>query len=268
MRRTVLAFVFWCGLAAAAGAQPYPGVTPVPRATDAATLHALARAREIDERIRIGFAAEERGDWKAAAAEFEAVLTLEPPEPQGSTALYDLALAQAGSGALDAAAASLRGAIARDPGFLAARANLVGIELMRGDPAAARAAADAFVAAAPESARALYARGLVALRSGDAATARHDFGALLSRNPSYAVGHYDLALAEGQLGDLAEAERELRAALASAPAYARARVALGAVLLREGKRDEARSTFDEAARLASDVVLRNLAVSLRDAIAP
>ncbi|MGP6159533.1 MAG: tetratricopeptide repeat protein [Vulcanimicrobiaceae bacterium] len=266
--RAGLAVALWCGLAAAACAQPYPSVTPVPRTTDAAALHELARSREIDERIRIGFAAEQRGDWPAAAPEFERVMALEPPEPQGSTALYDLALAQAGTGSLDAAAASLRDAIARDPGFLAARANLVGVELMRGDLPAARAAADAFVAVAPAAARALYARGLVALRSGDAATARRDFATLLSHDPAYAVGHYDLALAETQLGNLSEAERELRAALGLAPEYARARVALGAVLLREGKRDEARSTFDEAARLAPDLALRNLAASLRDAIAP
>jgi tetratricopeptide (TPR) repeat protein len=268
VRRRGLAFALWCGLAATVYAQPYPGVTPVPRTTDAAVMHELARQREIDERIRLGFAAETRGDWEAARAEFEHVVSLAPPEPAGSTAWYDLALAQAGSGALDEAAVSFNAAISRDPGFLAARANLIGVELMRGDLAAARAAADAFVALAPEAARALYARGLVALRSGDAATARRDFGTLLSRNPAYAIGHYDLALAETQLGELTEAERELRAALAAAPAYARARVALGAVLLREGKRDEARETFDQAARLASDAALRNLAVSLRDAIAP
>ena len=106
MRRlSRLAFLAWSVLAAPALAQPYPGVTPVPRTTDAAALRALANAREIDERIRIGFESEQRAEWKAAAAEFERVLSLRPREPQASTAYYDLAIAQAGLGSLEAAGA-------------------------------------------------------------------------------------------------------------------------------------------------------------------
>jgi len=61
-----------------------------------------------------------------------------------------------------------------------------------------------------------------------------------------------------------EAERELEAALSLSPSFARARVALGTVLLRDGRRDDARRAFDEASHDAQDPVLRNLALSLRD----
>ncbi len=200
------------------------------------------------------------------ANEFTRAIALHPLEPQASTAFYDLGLARAGSADLDAAAAAFAEAIARDPGFLAARANLVTVQLRRNDLAAARRTADAFIAVAPESARALYARGIVALQTGDARTALADFRKLLVHDPRYAVAHYDLALAEQKLGAYPDAERELREAISLAPAYARASLALGAVLLHEGKRDDARAAFDAAARSANDLALHNLAISLRDAI--
>lgn len=267
MLRFGLLAVALCLLAPLAlSAQPYPGVTPVPRTTDPAKLLTLATQREIVERIRVGVAAEERRDWMAAAAEFARVLALGPHEPQASTAFYDLGLARAGLAQYAAAADAFRAAVARDPGFIAARSNLVTVELAHNDLRAAREAADALVAAAPDSARALYASGIVALRAGDAARALTDFRKLLSNDPAYAVAHYNLGIAEQQSGHYDDAERELRTAISLAPAYARAKLALGAVLLREGRRSEARVAFDEASRAAPDPTLRNLAVSLRDAI--
>ena len=108
--------------------------------------------------------------------------------------------------------------------------------------------------------------GIVALQAGDARTARDDFGKLLHANPAYAVAHYDLALAEERLSRYDSAERELRAALALAPTYARAQLALGAVLLKQGRRAEARDAFAQATRDAADPVLQNIAAAMRDSI--
>lgn len=250
-----------------AGAQTYAAPAPVPRTTSVPALRSQAAAREIEERFTIGLAAEARGSWTGAAAEFERIIALRPPEPQGSTAHYDLALAYANLGRSDDAAREFRAAIALDSGFLAAMANLVAVDLARGDLREARAVADRYVRLAPESARALYSRGIVALRSGDAATAREDFGKLLHINPSYAVAHYDLALAEEKLGEYEAAERELRGALAIAPAYARARFALGVVLLREGDHAQARDAFARATvDAAGDPALQNIAAAMRDSI--
>jgi Flp pilus assembly protein TadD len=251
-----------CGHAPAA-AQNY-GTGPAPRTTDTATLRSVALGREVHERFTRGLASLAQSDFAGAESQFARIVEINPAEPQGSTARYDLALAEAGLLQYDRAATLLEAALKLDPGFAAAAANLVNVQLLRNDLAGARAAADRFVAIAPKAARALYAHGLVALRAGDSATALADFRVLLESNPAYAVAHYDLALAQIQAGHYTEAERELEAALSLSPSFARARVALGTVLLRDGRRDDARRAFDEASHDAQDPVLRNLALSLRD----
>ncbi len=256
-----------CVVPLPAAAQSYARATAPPRSTDAGVLAAGARAREVHERFGRGIAAEGRGDWVSAAAEFRRVIVLDPPEPAGSTARYDLALAEANAGH-DAEAVRLLGeALHRDPAFAAAAANLVALELRRGDLDAARAAADRFVALAPRSALARYDRGLAALRTGDLATARADFRVLLEADPSYAVAHYDLALVELRAGRDDAALAELSRALALAPGYARARFAEGTVLLRGGRRDDARLAFARCAQDAADPALRALATDLRDRLA-
>lgn len=248
-------------------AQTYPTQSPVPSTTSAPALRGLATKREIEERFKIGLDAEARGDWKSAASEFERIVALRPAEPQGSTARYDLAIAYANLQHNEDAARQLRAAIALDPGFLAAMANLVSVDIALGNLLEARKTAERYIALAPDSARALYSRGIVALQSGDAATARDDFGKLLHANPSYAVAHYDLALAEERLGSYSAAERELRSALVLAPGYARARFALGVVLLREGEHAAARNEFARATLdAAGDPALENIAAAMRDSI--
>jgi len=157
-------------------AQTYAPSTPLPRTTSAPALRAFATAREVEERFKIGLDAEARGDWKGAVAEFDRIVVLNPPEPKGSTAQYDLAIAYANLQRNDDAARALRAALVRDPEFLAAMANLIAVDLARGDLQEARRVADRYVTLAPDSARALYSRGIVALQAGDATTARQDFG--------------------------------------------------------------------------------------------
>ncbi len=264
-----LAIAAACALAfaapiAGASAQTYSRPTAAPRTTDASALSAQARQREIHERFERGVGAEERSDWAAAATEFRRLVVLDPPEPKGSTARYDLALAEIHLNHFDAAAALLEEALHRDPRFAAAAANLVAVHLRRGDLTAARAAADRFVAFAPDSVLALYSRGITALRAGDLAAARSDFRKLIDTDPSYAVAHYDLALVELRAGRDDAARVELEHALTLSPAYARARFALGTVLMRGGRRADARVAFDRCAHDAVDPALRALAIDLRD----
>lgn len=261
----LLVFLVSGGLGAA---QMYGTSTPPPRTTDARTLRNLADAREVHERFTIGLNAEQRGDWSSAAPEFERIIALHPPEPQFSTAHYDAGIAYAHLARLNDAAQAFRAAIAGDPEFLAAMANLIAVDLERGDLQEARSVADRLVTLAPDSARALYSRGITALRQNDTQAARESFGQLLRTDPQYALAHYNLAIAQTREGQFASAERELRIALDLAPTYSRARFALGTVLLREGKRVEARAAFDIVARdPGGDYALRNLAGAMRDAIA-
>jgi tetratricopeptide (TPR) repeat protein len=264
---TVLAAIALAVQAAPLHAQSYNTAAPVPRSTSPAVLHDRAVQREIVERFHIGLAALDAHNYPSAAAEFSRILALDPREPQGSTAAYDLGLAQANEGALDDAARSFSLAVARDPGFLAAMANLIAIDLRLHDLMQARAVADRFVAASPESARALYSRGLVALQAGDLSAAEGDFSKLLRNDPQYAVAHYDLGLIEEKQSRFDAALAEFTLALQLAPGYARARFAVGTILLRQGDRAAARVAFDRAAQDASDdPSLRGLAVEMRDAI--
>jgi tetratricopeptide (TPR) repeat protein len=267
MRGLLLVALLNQAAAGAAIAQSYSTAPPQPQTTSVPALRAVAVRREIEERFTIGLDAAAHNDWNAARAEFERIIVLHPSEPQGSTAHYDLALADANLHRNDDAASELRAALSLDPAFLAALANLVSIDLVRGDLREARVIADRYLRLAPESARGLYSRGIVAMKSGDYATARDDFGKRLHQNPSYALAHYDLALAEERLGRYPAAERELRSALVLAPTYARARFALGVVLLREGEHAEARSAFARATiDAAGDPALANIAAAMRDSI--
>src|SRR5579862_1918759 len=127
---------------AAALAQTYPMSTPAPRTTSAPVLRGVATQREIEERFRIGLDDLAKSGWKAAAGEFERIVALNPPEPKGSTARYDLAIADANLARYDEAAKQLHVAITLDPGFLAAMANLISVDLARGNLTEARTVAD------------------------------------------------------------------------------------------------------------------------------
>lgn len=259
-------FVSLCG-SGAASAQTYDGSTPSPRTNDPKQLRAIGAAREVHERFLLGLDAESHAQWSAAAAEFERIVQMQPPQPQHSTAQYDLGIAYANLNRNDDAAREFRDALQGDPDFLAAMANLIAVDIRRGDLSEARSIADRFESTAPDSARALYSHGIVALKMGDMNAAQDDFKRLLTADSSYAVAHYDLGVAQAGLGQYAAAAQEFALALDLSPGYARARFALGTIFLRQGKRIEAKAAFDRAATDArSDPALENLAASMRDAI--
>ncbi len=243
-------------------AQTYTAPTEPPRTLDLKAVSALVAAREVHERFRLGLDAEARGDWNAAQAHFRRIIALDPAEPRGSTARYDLALAEAHLGDDAGAMTLLDAALQRDPGFAAAAANLVTVALHAGDVARASAAAKKLLQIAPASALGRYGAGLAALQAGDYEAARAAFRALLAADPSYAVAYYDLGLAEMQRGALDDAVAALQHAVALSPHYARARFALGGALLRLGRRDDARAQLTRCAVEASDPTLRALASDL------
>src|SRR5581483_6899641 len=110
--RVALLLLLASGLTSAgASAQTYPMQTPVPRTTSLPALRAMAVSREVEERFRLGLDALSAGKFSAAAAEFERAIALNPPEPKGSTARYDAAVAYANLDRYDDAARNLRAAI-------------------------------------------------------------------------------------------------------------------------------------------------------------
>jgi tetratricopeptide (TPR) repeat protein len=266
LRLGIVALLFALSAPLCAGAQAYPAAAPAPRTTAAAQLAGLAVDREVVERFRRGLAAAAQLDWKTSAQEFSRVVALDPPEPRGSTAHYDLGIAEAHIGAYAAAEADFNAALQRDHEFAAAAANLVETALLAGDITLARDAANRFVAIAPGSLRARYSRGLVALKQNDLETARADFALLIERSPAYALAHYDLAVTEIRSGQYAEAQSELEAALALSPNYTRARFALATLLIRDDRPGDASANLARVVREADDPSLRALATTLRDQI--
>lgn len=253
--------------AAGAGAQSYGLPTPAPRTTAEASLLARARDREVAERFERGLAANARSDWRAAAAEFARIVALDPPEPKGSTAHYNLGLALGQLGEYRAAESAFTDALRRDSGFAAAAANLVTVALLASDVPAAKAAATKLLAIAPLSLRARYQSGLVALRSGDLEAARADFSAIVAASPSYAVAYYDLAVVDMRQERYAAAHAELDKALALSPGYARARFARATLFVRSGDAGAARADLDRVAADAADPSLRDVAAALRAGLA-
>jgi tetratricopeptide (TPR) repeat protein len=254
-------------LASPVDAQTYGLPTPAPRTTDTATLIARAHEREVFERFARGLAAEDRADWTAAVEEFTHAIALDPAEPRGSTAEYDLGIALAHQGNNRSAIAAFSEALHRDPGFAAAAANLVEVALRDGDIATARRAADRYVAIVPTSLRARYQHGLVALRGNDLVTARADFDALVLAAPAYAIAHYDLAVIAMRDGHDDTARGELDRALTLSPSYALARFARALLAVRDGRRDDARTDLTRVETDALDPSLRDMAAVLRDRLA-
>jgi tetratricopeptide (TPR) repeat protein len=253
--------------AGAAHAQSYGLATPAPRTTAEGALLARARSREVTERFGRGLADGDRGDWRAAADEFARIIALDPPEPQGSTAYYDLGLAQAQSGDDAHASAAFTEALRRDPGFAAAAANLIVVALRAGDLHAATLAADKLVAIAPRSLRARYQHGLVALRAGDLPSARADFTAVVVSSPAYAVAYYDLAVVDMRAERYDAARAELDRAIALSPGYARARFARATLLVRAGQPAAALVDLDRVLAESGDPSLRDVAQALRNGLA-
>jgi tetratricopeptide (TPR) repeat protein len=136
--------------------------------------------------------------------------------------------------------------------------------LRREDAALVRRVADfVTIALIAEPARELYSREVVALHSAS----QNDFRRLMQIDRRRALAHYHFGLAQAQSRRFVSAEREFNIALNVAPEYARARFALGTVVLREGRRAEARSDFDRVVKDANgDPALKNLALEMCDAI--
>lgn len=104
------------------------------------------------------------------------------------------------------------------------------------------------VAKAPEQVAARHRLGRLLLLVGDAASARKELEAAASLAPGDAAVTLDLGRAQEATGDALRAEASLRAALKLDPDLSRAHHALGTLLARLGRGEEARAEIDSYAK--------------------
>ncbi|WP_406299181.1 tetratricopeptide repeat protein [Embleya sp. NBC_00888] len=104
-----------------------------------------------------------------------------------------------------------------------------------GDLGAARADADAAVAAAPGDARAHYARGQLAVVEDEWTLARREFETTARLDPHYAPARFGLGLVREHAGDHAGAAQAYESGLAARPDWTPGVVRLGAARIAAGR---------------------------------
>lgn len=119
-------------------------------------------------------------------------------------------------------------------------------------PADARAALTQALALEPRNADALAALADVLIVLGDSAGAISALEAVLVQRPDWADALYNYGVLLKKHKRLAQAEHALRRALAAAPAHARAAQLLGAVLLGQGRTEEALELYAAARQRSPD----------------
>ena len=236
MRVLLLAALLAQLMATAGPAQTYSPSTPVPRTTSVPALRAFASAREVEERFKIGLDAESRGDWKAAVAEFDRIVATEPARAERldrRTTISRSPMRTCNATTMPRARCAPRSHL--DPGFLAAMANLIAVDLARGDLREARTHRRSL-----RRARSRFGARALLARYRRASGRRRDDGARRFRQAAASQSVLcRRALRSRTRGRAAGPVRSGRTRAAQraalAPAYARARFALGVVLLREGE---------------------------------
>ena len=139
----------------------------------------------------------------------------------------------------EAARGELEAAIALEPAFESAHANLADLERALGRDAAALEILDAAIARLPESAALHHARGLARVRVGRSAEAIADLERAASLAPSSSRFGYVLAVAVHSAGDVRRALSILEAIARERPGELAVREALVAFLEGEGRTAEA-----------------------------
>ena len=158
-----------------------------------------------------------------------------------------LAMAQAGTGAYDAARASLRRALDIDPDSPIARFNLGEVLRRQGQLAAAVEQYQKTLALDPSYAKAHLGLGLVTRRQGRPAV--ESFRRALRFDPLLAEAHLGLGKETLERGPSAEATGHFLQALRVDPASAEAHLNLGLAQARQGLQEEALAAFRQAAAL-------------------
>jgi protein O-mannosyl-transferase len=186
-------------------------------------------------------------------------------KPDFADAHYNLGVALAGAGQLEAAVAQYRETLRLDPGFLRARLNLGSALAAGGRTPEAMDAYRQAIAAEPGYAEAHYNLGTLLSGSGRRVEAAAKFREAIRLDPGYLDAHNNLGGVLRDSGDLDGARAEFETVIRLSPGSYAAENNLGGVLMAlPGRASEAVAHFENAERLAppSAAIEANLGFAL------
>lgn len=196
-----------------------------------------------NDRLFLGTEALMRGRYELAAQTFAAVLAADPENPYARTRL---ALALAGGGDTRAARAELEKALAARGDDLFALWSLGNLDLLAGQPEAAKGRFTAMGQADPGNLRARLGLALSALQAGRTAEGLAGLAQVQQAESADVLVRILCGLVYWNLDAPANARLELEAALELEPRNTAALELLGLIYRRQGKADLAASAWGQA----------------------
>jgi predicted O-linked N-acetylglucosamine transferase (SPINDLY family) len=190
----------------------------------------------------LGAIAMRQGDARRAVGHFAALAKAQPAVAQAHA---DLGIACFEAGDMKAAETAFRAAVARDGRHAQA---WYGLGRSLADPAAAAEALARAVALQPDFAEAQAELGRLSLLLGRTREALAALGAAVALRPGLAEAHTNLGIAEDKAGNLRQALAHHRRAIAIRPAFAKAHNNLASVCLRLGLLEDAADAAEAATR--------------------
>lgn len=196
-----------------------------------------------NDRLFLGTEALMRGRYELAAQTFAAILAADPENPYARTRL---ALALAGGGDTRAARAELEKALAARGDDLFALWSLGSLDLLAGQPEAAKTQFTAMIQADPGNLRGRLGLALCDLQAGHTAEGLAGLAQVQQAESADVLVRVLCGLAYWNLDAPANARLELEAALELEPRNTAALELLGLVYRRQGKEDLAASAWGQA----------------------
>ena len=172
--------------------------------------------------------------------------------PESAEAQFDLGVALARNGELDAAAAAYRRAIALRPDHVQAHLNLGGVLRRQGRLDEAVAAYRQALVHRPDYPMAFNNLGNALRAQGRLQEAAQSYRRAIALQPDYAEAHHHLGVVLRDLGELGAAVAAYRRAVVLRPDYAEAHNNLGVALADRGDLDAAVASYRRALALKPD----------------
>ncbi len=211
-----------------------------------ATVTTLARQFTAGIYNASGLAHKDMGDLKAALADYDRAIAL---DPDGATAYTNRGRVRANEGDFAAALADYDKAVTLDPENSTVYNNRGFTRIEKGDLDGAIADLDKAIALDPGQAYAYNNRGRALFKKGNLSDALNDYDRSLALNPNNALAYSNRGFARYQQGELDRALADFDKAIAINPKLAEAYTGRGFARADQGDNDGAVADFDTSVAL-------------------